>query len=86
MGGERSRLQHIDLVAGTYRLEDSFLVENAKLTEPVCYSEYLLELTPGDTVKVELDRDIHDTLKRLAEKSGLSINNFLRKQLKLPLA
>lgn len=85
-GGENSRLQHVDLVAGTYRLEDSFLVENAKLMEPVGYSDYLLGLTPGDTVKVELDRDVHDILKRHAEKSGVSINDLLRKLLKLPTA
>jgi hypothetical protein len=37
-GGHNSRLQHVNLSAGTYYLADSFLAANGTFTAPITYA------------------------------------------------
>jgi hypothetical protein len=84
-GGENSRLQHVDLAAGEYRLDASFLVENSKLMEPITYSDYLLhDGPPCDTVSITVDAEVYAKIKgHMARLNCNTANEALRQLLKL---
>jgi len=83
-GGDNSRLQHVDLSAGTYRLDESFLVANDKLTEPIEYSEYQLGNFQPDMQRVEVDAEVYARLKSYMTKLKCnSPNDVLRQLFKL---
>lgn len=83
-GGQNSRLQHVDLNVGDYRLDESFLVDNSKLTEPITYSDYQLGAAPSDTVRIEVDVEVFAKIKaHLVRLKCNTPNEALRQLFKL---
>jgi hypothetical protein len=96
-GGSNSRVQHVDLAAGEYRLDGSFLVENSRLTKQTTYSEHLLHEGPLDNtisigedcprtdgVSITVDAEVYAKIKASMTRLACTTpNEALRKLFKI---
>lgn len=83
-GGQNSRLQHVDLSEGEYRLDGSFLVENSRLTPPMTYSDYSLGGPRSAMAKIEVDEEVYTKIKAyMARLKCETPNEALRQLFKL---